>query len=85
MVEVFPFFEFIGSIKIDGEIDARMDQHTLYGFNNFWYFFVWEPLFLSDHLLADISLFDVRVPDRCFKFDAWKFEWELLREIKVKD
>ena len=46
---------------------------------------IWQPFLLSQHLLANVPVFDVGVPERGFESDDRKLEGELFGEIDVED
>jgi hypothetical protein len=77
--------DLIGSLNIYGTADVGVCQHSKYGFNDFLYFFVGQPLFFSEHFLADESLLDVGVVNRGTELDERELEGKLLWEVEIDD
>ena len=71
------------SFDIDSAIHIGMGQHSQNGLDYVFHLFIWEPLFLAQHLLAHKTLLDVGVVDGGDKPHLWKFEGKLFGEIDI--
>lgn len=79
------FLILLGCLQIYSTAHIRLDEHTLQSLDNLCDFLIGLPLFLSNHLLTNISIFDIGMPYIGFKSNHREFEWELLRKIEIQN
>lgn len=76
--------ELIGCIQVDGHPDLGMQQHCLDGIDDLGHLLVGQPVFLAQHLQADVAILHIGVPDGGLELDVGELEGELLGEVEVE-
>lgn len=84
-LEESPLLDLVGRLVVDRCRAIRMCQHAQNDLYNLLNFLIRQPLLFSQHFLADLSILDIGVIDRCSEPELREFEGKLLRKVDIYD